>query len=228
MKLDLVVFDLDGTLLSSHETIYKATIYSLNQLNIEGEIPCDKFSTRIGLHFEDIFDEFGITVPDFEQFIEIYKSVYFDYIDSSKIYPGVMDTLEYLKSNNIKTALLTTKAQDQADKLSKYFKLNNQLDYIMGRRPGLTHKPSPEPLLKICKDLSVESNDCLIVGDSEMDVRCGKNANSKTCCVTYGYRSKESLEKEKPDFMIDNIEELRFIVCPNESPNFVSSKQVNN
>lgn len=226
MKFDLVVFDLDGTLLSSHETIYRATVYAFNKLNIEGELPHDKFCTRIGWHFEDIFNEFGIHVPDFERFLEIYKSVYFDYIDSSEIYPGVMDTLKYIKSNNIKTALLTTKAQDQADKLSVYFNLDDELDYIMGRRPGLAHKPSPEPLLKICEELSIEPHKCLIVGDSEMDVQCGKNANSKTCCVTYGYRSKESLEKEKPDFMIDNIEELRYIVCPKQSSKTVSSNYI--
>ena len=107
--------------------------------------------------------------------------------------------------------MLTTKGQDQAEKISGYFKINDKLDYVMGRRPGLAHKPSPEPLLKICNDLSVEPGNTMIVGDSEMDVRCGKNSNSKTCGVTYGYRTKESLEFEQPDFIIDNIKELLYI-----------------
>ena len=211
MKLDLVVFDLDGTLVSSHETIYLATIYTLKQINIKEELPHDKFMTRIGWHFEDIFGEFGIPVKDFEEFIKIYKSVYFDYIDSSGLYPGVNEILDYLKSRNIKTALLTTKGQDQAEKISEYFKISSKLNYVMGRRPGIAHKPSPEPLLKICKDLSAEPGNTMMVGDSEMDVQCGKNANSKTCGVTYGYRTKENLEFEQPDFIIDNIKELLYI-----------------
>ncbi len=211
MKIDLIVFDMDGTLISSHKTIYQATVTTLKRLNIKEELPPEEFYMRIGWHFEDIFNELGIPVTDFEEFIGIYKSVYFDYIDSSELYPGVMETLDKLKSKNIKTGLLTTKAQDQADKISRHFKINNRLDYIMGRRPGLAHKPSPQPLLKICGDLSVQPGNCMIVGDSEMDVQCGKNANSKTCGVTYGYRSKENLETEQPDFIIDNIEELLYI-----------------
>lgn len=212
MKIDLVVFDLDGTLMSSHETIYKATVHTLNELNISGEIPHEKFCSRIGLHFEDIFEEFGIVVNDFEKFIGIYKSVYFDFIQSSEIYPGVKETLQALKSKKIKTALLTTKAQDQADIITKHFNLTEQLDYIMGRRTGLAHKPSPEPLLKICSDLNVNPSHTMIVGDSEMDIQCGKNANAKTCGVTYGYRSKEHLVNEFPDFIVDNIIELNTIL----------------
>lgn len=211
MKLDLVVFDLDGTLVSSHETIYLATIYTLKELDIKEELPHEKFMMRIGWHFEDIFSEFGIPVKDFEEFITIYKSVYFDYINSSELYPGVIEILDHLKSKNIKTALLTTKGQDQAEKISEYFKISDKLHYVMGRRPGIAHKPSPEPLLKICNDLSAEPGKTMIVGDSEMDVQCGKNANSKTCGVTYGYRTKESLEIELPDFIIDKIEELLYI-----------------
>jgi HAD superfamily hydrolase (TIGR01549 family) len=212
MKIELVVFDLDGTLMSSHETIYKATVHTLDELNIHGEIPHEKFCSRIGLHFEDIFEEFGIVVNDFEKFIGIYKSVYFDFIQSSEIYPGVKETLQALKSKKIKTALLTTKAQDQADIITKHFNLTEQLDYIMGRRTGLAHKPSPEPLLKICSDLNVNPSHTMIVGDSEMDIQCGKNANAKTCGVTYGYRSKEHLVNEFPDFIVDNIIELNTIL----------------
>lgn len=212
MKLDLVIFDLDGTLMSSHETIYKATVQSLNKLDIPGEIPHDKFYSRIGLHFEDIFNEFGIPVIDFEEFINVYKSIYFDFIDSSEIYPGVRETLKKIKSLEIKTALLTTKAQDQADKITNHFGLAADLDYIMGRRPGIAHKPSPEPLLKICDDLSIKPENCMIVGDSEMDIQCGKNANAKTCGVTYGYRTREDLQKESPDFVVDNMGELQQIV----------------
>ncbi len=212
MKIDLVIFDLDGTLMSSHETIYQATIQSLNKLEIPGEIPHDKFYSRIGLHFEDIFNEFGIPVTDFEEFINVYKSIYFDFIDSSEIYPGVRDILKKIKSLDIKTALLTTKAQDQADKITNHFGLSADLDYIMGRRPGLAHKPSPEPLLKICDDLSINPENSMIVGDSEMDIQCGKNANAKTCGVTYGYRTREDLQKESPDYVVDNIGELQQII----------------
>jgi phosphoglycolate phosphatase-like HAD superfamily hydrolase len=78
----------------------------------------------------------------------------------------------------------------------------------MGRRDGLAHKPSPESLLFICKDLQVEPAETLIVGDTELDIQCGKNAGAKTCGVIYGYRKKEQIVKEKPDLIISDLEEL--------------------
>jgi len=212
MKIKLAVFDLDGTLVSSHKTIYKAVVKTLKELKIKAEIPEKEFYNRIGLHFEDLFKEFGFSVPDFDQFLLVYKSVYFDYADSSFVYNGVNETIEMLKQNRIKISLLTTKAQDQAELNLSFFKLIDQFDYVMGRRPGIANKPSPEPLLKICEDLNVSISDTLMIGDSDLDILCGKNAGTKTCAVTYGYRSKEELIKTSPDFLIDNLFDLTNIL----------------
>ncbi|MCX7797206.1 MAG: HAD-IA family hydrolase [Melioribacter sp.] len=211
-KINLIVFDLDGTLISSHKTIYKATVHTLSLLNIENKLIEEKFYKRIGLHFEDIFNEFDMNVPDFEKFIQTYKSVYFNYIDSSKVYDGVEDLIDKLNELKIKVALLTTKSQEQAELILDHFNLLNKFNYIMGRRPGIPHKPSPEPLLLICKELNIKPESTMIVGDSELDVMCGKNANSLTCAVTYGYRNKEELQKVNPDFLIDTIYDLVKIV----------------
>jgi phosphoglycolate phosphatase-like HAD superfamily hydrolase len=79
----------------------------------------------------------------------------------------------------------------------------------MGRRDGLAHKPSPEPLLFICKELTLNPSETLMIGDTELDIQCGKNADAKTCGVLYGYRTKDQLEKEKPDFLISGLSELK-------------------
>jgi HAD superfamily hydrolase (TIGR01549 family) len=212
MEIKLVVFDLDGTLVSSHETIYRATLRALKEVKIHIEIPQDQFNNMIGLHFEDIFSSFGFRVPDFDNFLSIYKSIYFDFIGLSAVYDGVVRLLESLRRKKIKIALLTTKSQDQSELILKHFFLFDKFDYIMGRRPGIPHKPSPEPLLKICGDQKIGPENTLIVGDSELDILCGKRAGSRTCAVTYGYRSRPALEKERPDFLIDNIIEVYDII----------------
>jgi len=162
----------------------------------------------IGMHFVDIFNKINIEVPDFEKFISIYKALYFDFIDLSVLYPGVEETLNFLNKKQIKVSLLTTKIQDQAEKIIQHFNLCSSFDYLMGRRNGLEHKPSPEPLLAICKELQVKPSETMIVGDTELDIQCGKSAGSKTCGVLFGYRTKKQLEKEKPDFLISGLNEL--------------------
>lgn len=212
MSIHSVVFDLDGTLVKSHNNIYKTMTAALDELKIQYSVPPDEFLETIGLHFADIFSRFGISVPDFEKFIAVYKSLYFEFINESELYPGVREAIDLLKEKEIKISLLTTKMQDQAEKILSHFKLENNFNYIMGRRAGIAHKPSAEPLLKICGDLGISPANTLMVGDSEMDVQCGKNAGTKTCAVTFGYRSKESLMLQYPDFIIDNLSGIGYIL----------------
>lgn len=202
------VFDLDGTLIQSHSNIYEATVKTFRDLNIEYNMSEKDFCKYIGHHFEDIFNSFKINVPDFEIFITQYKKNYFNFIHLSKFYNGVHEVLKFLKEKNIKVALLTTKSQGEAEKILKHFKIDNYFDEIMGRRPGIAHKPSPEPLKLICDILNVETSKTLMIGDSELDINCGKSAGAKTCAVTYGYRELEILQNEKPDFLIDDLKEL--------------------
>ena len=216
-----IVFDLDGTLIDSFNTIYKTTEKVLQQLGVSKPLDKEKFYKRIGHHFIDIFKELDIPVTDFNGFIEIYKQYYFDFIGESTLYSGLINLLEFLKSEGIAVSLLTTKGQDQADKIIDYFNLRKYFSFVMGRREGIENKPSAEPLLLICKELNVKPEETLMVGDTELDIQCGKNAGAITCGCYYGYRSKESLEAEKPDFLISGINDLLKIVY---NENLISEK----
>ena len=201
-------FDLDGTLVDSNKTIYEATAYALDQLGIDFNVDEDLFALKIGQHFNDIFSAFNINVPDFDEFITIYKEKYFKQMKYSSLYDGVEETLFKLKKQEAKISLLTTKVQDQAEKIIDHFKLRKYFDLIMGRRDGIAHKPSAEPLLTICKELNIDVSNTLMIGDTELDIQCGKNAGTFTCGVLYGYRTKELLEIEKPDFMVKSINQI--------------------
>jgi HAD superfamily hydrolase (TIGR01549 family) len=205
-------FDLDGTLVDSNKTIYNSTAFALGKLGIDFNVSEDLFELKIGQHFVDIFNAFNIDVPDFEKFITIYKINYFEQMEYSKVYDGVEETLAALKNREVKVSLLTTKIQDQADRIIDHFNLKKYFDLVMGRRDGIAHKPSPEPLLKICNDLGVNFKTTLMVGDTELDIQCGKNAGSYTCGVLYGYRTKELLEIENPDFIVGSIKDILEIV----------------
>jgi phosphoglycolate phosphatase-like HAD superfamily hydrolase len=208
-RIKHICFDLDGTLVDSKITILKSTLAAFKELNIEASIPEDKFIKMIGMHFIDIFNEFKIDVPDFNKFISVYKSQYFHFIDDSIPYDGVAEVLIHFNEKGIKTSLLTTKAQDQADKIIDHFGYRKNLSYIMGRRKGVAHKPSAEPLLIICDEMGIQPSETLMVGDTELDINCGKNAGALSCGVTYGYRMEENLKVYNPDILINDISELK-------------------
>jgi phosphoglycolate phosphatase/pyrophosphatase PpaX len=207
-NINHVCFDLDGTLVDSSDTIYLATNETLKKLNLSSVLSKEKFIGMIGKHFIDIFNELNINLPNFTEFISVYKSVYFNFIETSILYANVNETLDYFINNDVKISLLTTKAQDQAEKIIRHFGLYEKMNYIMGRRNGMAHKPSPVPLLEICNDLNIVLSETLMVGDTELDIQCGKNAKAKTCAVLYGYRTKEQIEIENPDLIISELSEL--------------------
>ncbi|MFC2103452.1 HAD family hydrolase [Bacteroidota bacterium] len=218
MKIDHICFDLDGTLVKSDKTILKALLETLSILKIDGDIPEQDFNHVIGLHFFDIFNTFNIQVPDFEKFIKTYKSVYFDFIDESELYRNVNETLFVLNENaDFKISLLTTKSQEQAENIIEHFALSNYFDYLMGRRDGIEYKPSADPLNFICNKIDVNAKNTLMIGDTELDINCGKNAGALTCGVTYGYRTEEKLKLNDPDYLIDSIDEIHSILKNNRN-----------
>lgn len=210
--INAVVFDLDGTLLSSHQNIFMATLKTLEKLNINVSLDAEVFYTKIGLHFKDIFEQMGVVVTDIEHFINEYKKIYFDFINYSIPYPGLIETLDYLYNKNIKINLLTTKAQEQADLILTHFNINKYFSVILGRKPNLDIKPSPDGIIYISKTLGIPTKNILMVGDAETDILCGKNAGSRTCAVTYGYRSKDFLLSLNPNFIINSLTELKNLV----------------
>jgi len=206
--IECVVFDLDGTLVNSSENIFKATLKALEKLEISNHIDKNKFIGLLGYHFKDIFDGCNVEVPDVEHFINVYKEFYFDFISDSHLYVNAENLLQQLKSRNIKTGLLTTKAQDQADKITRHFGIDKYLDVIEGRKIGVAIKPAPDQFFKICNEVNVNPRSSIMIGDTELDIMCGKNAGAKTAAVTHGCRSIEELKKYNPDYLIQDLKEI--------------------
>ena len=207
-----IVFDLDGTLVKSHKTIYKTTIKTLEKLNLSTSLDEVKFYGLLGHHFADIFSECSIEVPDVDHFIDVYKEMYFDFIDDSKMYDNAFQLFEELKLREIKLGLLTTKGQDQAEKISNHFEFSKYLSVIEGRKKGIAIKPAPDQLLNICTELNIDPRNTLMVGDTELDIQCGKSAGAATCAVSFGYREVEELKKESPDYLINDLKEILTII----------------
>ncbi|MBK7981058.1 MAG: HAD family hydrolase [Ignavibacteriae bacterium] len=210
--IECVVFDLDGTLVNSHENIYKAAVKTLEKLNLSTNVDKEIFYNLLGHHFKVIFDGCNVYVPDVEQFIDEYKKLYFDFIDESSLYKNSKQLLEFLHSKNVKTGLLTTKAQDQAENICAHFGLTKYLDVIEGRKIGIPIKPAPDQFFKICKEVNADPVNSLMVGDTELDILCGKSAGAKTAVVAYGYRKLEELKTYDPDYYINDLIEIKEII----------------
>ena len=147
---------------------------------------------------------------DVDRFLQIYLKAYYDATASrTKPFPNVADTLKKL-SEKAKLALTTRRhvpAKEVIRQLEE-FGLAKYFQKVVTAFDTMNPKPSPEALLECSKQLKVEACECVVVGDSVVDVRAGKNAGANTVAVLSGIFSREELEKEKPDLILKSVKEL--------------------
>lgn len=212
MKFDLVVFDLDGTLMNSGKAIFSAVDKAFRLEGIKRVFELEDFEKYIGLSFPDMFMHLGQQIDDYPKFLKTYKTLYLDYIDVNTFFPFALDLIKWLREVNVKIALLTTKTQEQADLLLHHFSIHNQFNLVMGRRDGIKKKPFAEPLEIIMNELDSKPEKTLMVGDTELDIQCAKNANVSSCAVTFGYRTIKQIKIENPDYIINDLNQVKTIL----------------
>jgi HAD superfamily hydrolase (TIGR01549 family) len=206
---------LDGTLLDSRQDLTEAVQYALRSLNSREPPTGDEIIAQVGKTLSTITQNLGYAFSkgQITLFENTYRSYYEKHFqDHTKIFPGVIDTLRKLQTQEIRMAVITTKHQFQADMVVKAFGLNKYFYYIRGWLEGRQHKPEPGPVLDTLRALDRQPNQVLYVGDSEQDVLCGQAAKVDTCAVTYGFRSAEYLRSLNPTYIIDHFSDILSII----------------
>lgn len=209
LRVEGIILDLDGTIVDSREAYLhavKSAFKSMGRENID-----EKLALEIPKRLEQklpINDMLGGV--DTEKFLKIYLNTYYGVTsEKSKPIPNVSLTLKKL-SQKAKLALITMRfvpreaviAELEKFGLAKYFQ------HVMTALDTDKPKPSPDALKKCMEMMCIQPEECLVVGDSIADIRAGKSVGAKTVAVLSGIFSREELEKENPDFIIGNINEL--------------------
>ena len=131
-------------------------------------------------------------------------------MDQTRLFPNCRETLEHFtdKENTIlsnKPTRFITQILDALDWRAPF-------STIIGGDLMAEKKPDPGGLHHILKQHGVQPEEALMIGDSLVDVETGKRAGVKTCGVTHGHAGRESLESAQPDWIIDDLLELKSFV----------------
>jgi phosphoglycolate phosphatase len=207
MKIKLIIFDLDGTLVDTapditHALNYAIELYQIKKLTVQETIELvGEGLTRL---VERLVGEDNAVVKS--EVLDRFISYYSEHItDLSMPYPGVPDTLKELDDYN--KAVLSNKREFLSKKLLDELNLSVYFDRILGSDSVVEKKPSPKPLYQVMDMFSVRPGETVIVGDSTYDIDAGKAAGIVTIAVSYGYRDVGLLGHA--DYIIDTISELR-------------------
>ena len=123
-------------------------------------------------------------------------------------YEGIREMLSELKSQGIRLGVLSNKPHRQTVKVVREIFGEGVFDCVQGQQEQIARKPDPEGVYRLMEALNTTKEECLYVGDSEVDIRTGKNAGVRTVGVAWGFRDRETLSAAGAETIIDRPGEL--------------------
>lgn len=211
------IFDLDGTLTDTLESL----TYSVNATLQELDLPCitreqcrDFVGNGARYLLERSLEASGDKMlSHIEEAMQIYGRI-FKQNCTYKVepYEGILEMLSALKEKGMKLAVLSNKPHVQTlDVVSTFFG-EEIFEVVQGQQEGVPRKPDPIAARMIAEKFGVDHTECVYVGDSDVDMQTGNAAGMKTVGVTWGFRPKAVLLEHGAHHTIDHPQELITIV----------------
>ena len=207
------IFDLDGTLTNTLESMTYSVNLTLEEMGLS-KITKDQCRLFVGNGARVLMEKSLKAAGDtdasrIEEGMEIYGRI-FDQNCTYHVtpYEGIPEMLKALKDKGIHLAVLSNKPDRQTVKVVKAIFGEELFDYAQGQKEGIRRKPEPDGVWYRMEQMHVSKEECLYIGDSEVDAATGRNAGLKTIGVLWGFRDRKTLETAEVDDLIDRPDEL--------------------
>ena len=209
--LQTVIFDLDGTLLNTIDDLADAGNWVCRQ-NGWPQHSTEEFKRMVGHGIPNLVLRFSpedqrsplLLMSTLSQFSEYYGK---HNLDKTAPYAGIPALLRELKDRGVHLAVYSNKADEFSGKIVEHF-FPGVFDVIRGKRKDVPAKPDPTGLLALMREFHFAPETALYVGDSDVDIQTAHNSGLSGCGVTWGFRSREELLAQQPEFLADTPEAL--------------------
>ncbi len=215
MNADLLIFDLDGTLIDSKRDLVDSVnatrtwmgFAPLAQATVSSYVG-DGAPTLIRRVFPGAGDE--DIARALRYFLEYYRE---HMLDATTLYPGVREALNRLHQAGVPLAVLTNKPVRFSVQLVEGLGLDMHFFRIYGGNSFEEKKPHPRGIDALVGESHAALERTVMVGDSAVDIRTARNARVQACGVTWGFQP-ETFRDAPPDFTIDHMSALVERVLP--------------
>jgi phosphoglycolate phosphatase len=211
-SMNLLIFDLDGTLIDSRLDLVHSVNATLRQFK-RPELPGDIVASYVG-DGAPMLVRRALGDPEDESFykqaLEFFLSHYRKHkLDHTTLYPGISEALAQMQSNGNqrKMAVLTNKPVNPSRAIVEGLGLARFFFRVYGGNSFATKKPDPLGVKTLLQETETTPDRAIIVGDSSIDVLTGRNAGILTCGVTYGF-APHTLGEIPPDVVLAAPKEL--------------------
>lgn len=210
MTIKSVLFDLDGTLADSMETICSLTMRVMNSLNLPA-VRRSVIKRVVSKPEEQAFKElFPKHTHLIDRARKIYMRYYLESLPGMREMPNARKTLFELHDLGIRIGIVTVRLRPIAIKLIE--RLGIFCDALVAFGDTGLSRPNPHPLVKAMKELRVSPRETLYVGDTPEDMIQGRAAGVRTIAISSGMYKGSELQKENPDFMVKDLSGILEIV----------------
>ena len=204
----LCIFDLDGTLTDTLDSLTYSVNLTLEEMGYPA-LERSKCRAFVGngsrVLIEKALKASGdTTLSRIEEGMEVYDRV-FDANCTYHVtpYDGIVELLQALKEKGMKLTVLSNKPHRQAVHVVEEVFGKEMFDWVQGQQEGIPRKPDPYAAIQIAEKFGVKPEECVYIGDSEVDVATGTAARMKTLGVTWGFRSVEQLKEAGVTILLD-------------------------
>ena len=208
--MDLIVFDLDGTLIDSKMDLALAVNATRAHMGM-GPLDVEKISTYVGngapvLIRRALGDQ--ATQAEIDEALEFFLEYYRAHpLDNTRLYPGVKESLDRLHAAGRRLAVLTNKPVAISREIVDSLGIGTRFFRVYGGNSFDFKKPHPIGLETLMAEAGIGRDRTMMVGDSSVDIQTARNAGVRSCGVTYGF-SPETLRDPAPDLLASRIEQL--------------------
>ncbi len=211
------IFDLDGTLTSTVESIARPVNRVLEHFGLEAR-PVEEYNFYAGDGLDMTLQRALAAAGDrsgkyLKQGIPLARKWFgMDPLYHVKPYPHMVETLAELKKRGIRIAVLSNKPHQGAIEVVEAVFGTECFDWIQGQTAEVPRKPDPAGARIILQQLKVDKEECLYFGDTNTDMETGHRAGFYTVGVSWGFRPRRELEENQADCIIDSpVEILRLV-----------------
>lgn len=209
-KYKTYIFDLDGTLLSTLADLAASTNYALRTHHMP-ERSIDEVRRFVGNGVKKLMERAipdGLNNPLFEETFATFRQHYMQHnLDTTQPYPGIMQLLEQLKTEGKNIAVVSNKFYAATRELCRHF-FGDLVPVAIGEREDIRKKPAPDTVIEALRELGVDKEGAVYIGDSDVDIMTAKNSGMPCVSVLWGFRDKEFLLEHGATTLISQPEEM--------------------
>jgi phosphoglycolate phosphatase len=206
--VDLLMFDLDGTLADTGRDLADAVNFTRARFNL-APWPERAVLAHVGRGVEHLIRH---AIPEessrrFAELSRIFLERYENHLlDATVLYPDAREILDYFQRK--RRAVISNKIHRLAVAVLRGLGVEHCFDMILGGDSALHKKPHPALLQQALGVFGVQPRRAVMIGDGKIDIDAGKQAGVITCGVTYGFGDEEDIAVAMPDLVVRRLSDL--------------------